>query len=244
MDELKRSKGYVYLQETKLDRDRLRSMERPRIEPAPVYKDYPDSRKVSLPEPELAGKDLKRALQNRRSRRRFSRSGLSLGELSALLWASQGITAVMAGHALRTAPSAGALYPVETYLAVQQVDGLDSGLYHFNPRRFELDLLEEGDFGALVGRACLGQRFMAQAGAVFCWSAVLRRNFCKYGHRGFRYVLMDAGHICQNLLLAAEALELSACPVAAIFDEELNELFQLDGHEESVIYCAAAGQSA
>ncbi|MBW2485293.1 MAG: SagB/ThcOx family dehydrogenase, partial [Deltaproteobacteria bacterium] len=101
--------------------------------------------------------------------------------------------------------------------------------------------LQEGFAGKKVAGAALGQNFMAKAGVVFIWSAILRRNFSKYGHRGLRYIMMDAGHVCQNLLLAAEGLELGACPVAAFYDDELNRLLSLDGHEESVIYLAAVG---
>jgi SagB-type dehydrogenase family enzyme len=237
------SKGFHYLQETKFNRDDLMRMDRPNIQPAPVFKEYPDSPKVELPKPDLSGKDLQAALQNRRSRRRYARQAMSREELSCLLWAAQGLTARMAGHVLRTSPSAGALYPIETYLVIHRVESIQAGLYHFDPLHFQLDALEEGDFGPLLAKACLDQRFMAQAGVSFCWSAVLRRNFSKYGHRGLRYVFMDVGHICQNLLLAAEALGLSACPVAAFFDEEINQIFQLDGREESAVYCTSVGRS-
>ena len=158
-----------------------------------------------------------------------------------LLWACQGITAMAGSFYFRTAPSAGALYPVETYLSVQNVETVDNGLYHFQPAEFCLEKLEMGKCGDKVAEAALGQSFLARAGAVFIWSAVLRRNFSKYGHRGMRYIMMDAGHICQNLLLAAEALGLGACPVAAFYDDEMNGLLELDGEQESVIYLAAVG---
>ena len=124
-----------------------------------------------------------------------------------LLWASQGITGRAGNFFLRAAPSAGALYPVETYLSVQNVETIDAGLFHFQPAEFSLDKLSGDFFGNKIAEAALGQSFLAQAGVVFIWSAILRKNFSKYGHRGMRYILMDAGHISQNLLLAAEALE-------------------------------------
>jgi SagB-type dehydrogenase family enzyme len=104
-----------------------------------------------------------------------------------------------------------------------------------------LETLQTGEFGTHLAKACLDQRFMAQAAFNVCWSAVLRRNMAKYGHRGMRYIFMEAGHVCQNLLLAAEGLELSACPVGAYFDQEVNDLFALDGEEESLIYFASVG---
>ena len=163
---------------------------------------------------------------------------------AALLWASQGISGRAGSFFFRTAPSAGALYPIETYLSIQNVESLTPGLYHFQPAEFALEKLSNEFAGNKVAKAALGQNFIAQAGVVFIWSAILRRNFSKYGHRGLRYVMMDAGHICQNLLLAAEGLDLGACPVAAFYDNELNGLLGLDGEEESVVYLAAVGAKA
>jgi SagB-type dehydrogenase family enzyme len=142
---------------------------------------------------------------------------------------------------LRTAPSAGALYPIETYLAVDAVDGLKPGLYHLNVFGFHLERLNGQTRARDIARAALDQSFIADASVVFIWSAILRRTMSKYGHRGIRYIFMDAGHICQNLLLAAQAMDLSACPVAALYENELNSLLGLDGEEETVIYIAPVG---
>jgi len=241
MDDLKKSLGYQYLQDTKFDRQTLRRKARLDIEPAPPYKQYVDAEKVTLPTDWDMERELHQTLQYRRSCRRFGESAISIKDLSVLLWASQGITGRAGNFFLRAAPSAGALYPVETYLSVQNVETIDGGLYHFQPAEFSLDKLSGEFSGNKVAEAALGQSFLAQAGVVFIWSAILRRNFSKYGHRGMRYILMDAGHISQNLLLAAEALGLGACPVAAFYDDELNALLGIDGTEESVIYMAAVG---
>jgi len=241
MDDLKKSLGYQYLQDTKFDRQTLRRKARLDIEPAPPYKQYVDAEKVTLPTDWDMDRELRQTLQYRRSCRRFGESAISIKDLSVLLWASQGITGRAGNFFLRAAPSAGALYPVETYLSVQNVETIDGGLYHFQPAEFSLDKLSGEFSGNKVAEAALGQSFLAQAGVVFIWSAILRRNFSKYGHRGMRYILMDAGHISQNMLLAAEALGLGACPVAAFYDDELNALLGLDGTEESVIYMAAVG---
>jgi SagB-type dehydrogenase family enzyme len=241
MDDLKKSLGYQYLQDTKFDRQTLRRKARLDIESAPPYKQYVDAEKVTLPTDWDMDRELRQTLQYRRSCRRFGESAISIKDLSVLLWASQGITGRAGNFFLRAAPSAGALYPVETYLSVQNVETIDGGLYHFQPAEFSLDKLSGEFSGNKVAEAALGQSFLAQAGVVFIWSAILRRNFSKYGHRGMRYILMDAGHISQNLLLAAEALGLGACPVAAFYDDELNALLGLDGTEESVIYMAAVG---
>lgn len=172
--------------------------------------------------------------------RQFPNS-LSLEDLAFLLWAMQGVTAQAGPYLLRTAPSAGALSPIETYIAVDCVDGLDAGLFHFDVRNFQLEQLVDQSVSALVARGALDQGFVSKAAVTFIWSAVFRRNMVKYGHRGLRYIFLDCGHICQNLLLAAEGLGLKSCPVAAFYDEELNNLLDLDGVEESVVYLASLG---
>ena len=241
MDELKDALGFRYLQETKFDQQTLRYKVRLDIDPGQPFKQYDDTEKVKLPTDWDLEKGLSETLQHRRSYRRFGEGAISKKDLSMLLWASQGITGRAGNFFFRTAPSAGALYPVETYLSVQNVESIDSGLLHFQPADFSLEKLGTECIGNKVAEAALDQSFLAKAGVVFIWSAILRRNFSKYGHRGLRYILMDAGHICQNLLLAAEALGLGACPVAAFYDDELNALLGLDGMEESVIYLAAVG---
>ena len=241
MDDLKNSLGYRYLQETKFDEHSLWPKARLDIAPAHPFKQYADAEKVKLPTDWNIETSLHETLQYRRSHRRFSDTPLSMENLAMLLWASQGISGKAGNFFFRTAPSAGALYPVETYLSIQNVKSLSSGLYHFQPAEFTLERMSNDFAGKKIAAAALGQNFMAKAGVVFIWSAILRRNFSKYGHRGLRYVMMDAGHICQNLLLASEGLKLGACPVAAFYDDELNRLLGLDGEEESVIYLAAVG---
>jgi len=242
MDDLKNSLGYRYLQETKFTEQTLRRTARLDIAPAHPFKEYADTEKIKLPTDWEMHKTLHDTLQYRRSCRRYGDTPLSLKDLAMLLWASQGISGRAGSFFFRTAPSAGALYPVETYLSIQNVQSLSPGLYHFQPPEFCLELMSDGFAGKSVAEAALGQNFMAKAGVVFIWSAILRRNFSKYGHRGLRYIMMDAGHICQNLLLAAEGLQLGACPVAAFYDDALNSLLALDGEEESVIYLAAVGK--
>ena len=243
MDDLNQSLGYKYCQETKFKRTTLLSRKRPMIAPAETFKEYSEAPKFSLPKINFMEEesDLWQLLQKRRSLRKFSDKKMKSADLSLLLWASQGITA-QAGHfMLRTAPSAGALYPIETYLTVQNVDQMPAGLFHFNIRAFQLEQLSTKPLARQVAESALDQNFIRRAGVTFIWSVVFRRNMSKYGHRGMRYVCLDAGHICQNLLLAAEALGLAACPVAAFYDDELNEILGLDHNEENVLYLAAVG---
>jgi SagB-type dehydrogenase family enzyme len=243
MPQLKESLGYRYLQDTKFDRRSIFRMQGLRISAVPHTKTY-DGALARYPlekAPSPLSEDYLSLLMQRRSRRSFSRRSLSRQELSALLWASQGVTESIQGILLRTAPSAGALHPLETYCVLERVEELPRGVYHLNVRDFTLELLREGSFGSEIGSAALGQTFMGEAAAVVGWSAVLRRNMAKYGHRGLRYIMMDAGHACQNLLLAAEGLGLNGCPVAAFLDDEMNRVFDLDGEQESMIYTVAVG---
>jgi SagB-type dehydrogenase family enzyme len=174
--------------------------------------------------------------------RRFRDAPLAEAEFSQLLWAAQGITRATSDFAFRTAPSAGALYPVETYVVVHFVAGVESGVYHYAVERHELDQLKVGDFRAAVYRAALDQEIAYSANVVFIWTAVFERSKWKYQQRAYRYVYLDAGHIAQNLALGAVALRLDSCQIAAIYDDEANALLGVDGVEESTIYMTAVGR--
>ncbi|MFA7383511.1 MAG: SagB/ThcOx family dehydrogenase [Desulfurivibrionaceae bacterium] len=243
MPELKESLGHRYLQATKCAREESGGQAPPAIQRTERYKTYPEAETVALPRawPEQ-GADLLSILQNRRSLRTFTDATISLEELALLLWASQGITGQAGSYLFRTAPSAGALYPMETYLAIQRVEGLDPGLYHFDVQGFRLERLSALPPGQGLAEACMGQGFMARAPVNFIWTAIFRRTMAKYGDRGLRYILLDGGHICQNLLLAAGFLGLGGCPVAAFFDDEVNTLLGVDGQEETVLYLASLGR--
>ena len=161
-----------------------------------------------------------------------------------MLWAGQGVTSLRQGLALRTAPSAGALYPVETYLVVQLVRDIPPGLYHYGVLGHDLELITPGDLRADTAAAALDQGFIASAGAVFIWTAVFDRSKGKYGERAYRYVYLDAGHIAQNVALAAAALGLGSCPIAALYDDEINALVGVDGRAESAVYMTSVGRIA
>ncbi|HEY3275047.1 MAG TPA: SagB/ThcOx family dehydrogenase [Syntrophorhabdaceae bacterium] len=210
-----------------------------------AFKEYENPlARIALPKPEIGGEtDIWRILAKRRSRRAFDhKKTLTAGTLSALLWATQGITSPYGQGGFRTAPSAGGLYPIETYLHIRAVEGIDAGLYHLRPREFDLEFLRKGDFSITLARAGLDQSVLAEAHTVFIWSAYIERSKWKYRERAYRYIYLDAGHIAQNLYLAAEALHLGTCAVGAFFDGEVNDLIGLDGKEETVIYMAAVGR--
>ena len=139
-------------------------------------------------------------------------------------------------------PSAGALYPIETYIIVNRVEEIPSGLYHYNVKEAQLVLLKEGHFGSDLCHAGLGQEMLEEASCVFIWTAIVERSKWKYRERAYRYIYMDAGHIGQNLYLAATALGLGCCTVGAFFDEEVDRLIGVDGKEEISIYLGAVGR--
>jgi SagB-type dehydrogenase family enzyme len=206
-------------------------------------KRYPHAPQLALPVPNLSGeRSLWQALLLRRSQRHFGGSVVTAAELSNLLWAAQGVTGGSGEQRLRTAPSAGALYPVETYVALHSVADLPCGLYHYAVGDHLLEQLAAGDQRRAVGRAALDQPVARDADLVLLWSAVFERCRWKYGQRAYRYVYLDAGHIAQNVALAATALGLGSCQIAALYDDEANALLHLDSSEESVIYMTAVGR--
>jgi SagB-type dehydrogenase family enzyme len=211
---------------------------------APRYKSYAErgAEMVALVRPKrLPEADLWEVLRSRRSRRRYAAEALDQASLFALLWAAQGITRGDAWP-LRAAPSAGALYPVETYLAAARIEGLAPGLYHWELPDERLALVEaRPDVGQAACRACLDQEMVAQAAATFVWTAVWARSARKYGDRALRYAYLDAGHLAENLHLAAEALGLGTCMIGAFYDDQMNALVGVDGQEESVLYAACVG---
>jgi len=198
---------------------------------------------IPLPSPSLTGGPiLWEALEKRRSIRDYLPEPLSLKELSSLLWATQGITEKAFGPWYRTAPSAGALHPIDTYLVVNRVQGLEPGIYFFDVVEFSLVLKRTGDFSGPIAQAALNQDMARTAAVVFVWVAVIQRSRQKYHQRAYRYIYLDCGHIAQNLYLAATALDLGCCGIAAIFDDEVNELVGVDGQEETAIYLAMVGK--
>jgi len=208
-------------------------------------KSYPDAPRIRLPEPSsLNDKCLDFCLRNRRSVRSYDSTAISQEDLSFLLWAADGISARTRGIEFRTAPSAGALYPIETYLVVNRVENLQPGVYHYATAEHALEQLRTGDFGLTTADAALGQEMCEEAAVVFVWSAVFARSVWKYDQRAYRYIYLDAGHIAQNLALAAVALGLGSCQIAALFDDECNVIVGVDGESESVIYMSTVGRPA
>lgn len=207
-----------------------------------MYKEYPDKPSITLPAPEPAvTSSVDQALRQRRSIRSYSDRPLNKEQLSYLLWASTGIQRRERNFEFRTAPSAGALYPIETYVVVNNVENVLQGLYHYSIKRHTLEELQTGDISQAITTAAMGQRICSQAAVVFIWTAVFQRTKWRYQDRAYRYIYLDAGHIAQNLALSATSLGLGSCQIGALFDEEVNKIVRVDGIEESTIYMTVVG---
>lgn len=195
---------------------------------------------VLLPSPLLDGKiSLENALQNRRSVRTFDDGEtMTLAEVSQLLWAAQGITA---GNRFRTAPSAGAIYPVQMYLIAESVDSLAAGIYRYLPVTESLELVCEGDFLEAIAEASLGQMWMAKAQVLIAISARYGTITSVYGERGVTYTHMEAGHISQNIYLQCVSLGLGTCAVGAFDDLSVASILQLPD-DEVPLYLMPAGR--
>lgn len=217
------------------------------VPPPPVAWTWPaEAARTALPPPTalaLPLLDLRELIGRRASLRQYAPSPLSLAELSFLLWATQGVKEVRLPHTLRTVPSAGARHPFETVLLANRVTDLEPGLYGYEVLAHRLVLLRTGlDLGERLAAACLGQTMVAHSAVTFLWVAVPYRTTWRYADRGYRYIHLDAGHVCQNLYLAAEAIGAGACAVAAFDDDALIEYLELDPQEAFVIYLASVGR--
>jgi SagB-type dehydrogenase family enzyme len=210
----------------------------------PLYKRYRQAAALELEQPlNTGGHRVWDVMHARRSVRHYTNQPLTRAELAQLLWATQGITAGSGRQALRVAPSAGALYPLETYVVVHAVAGVEPGVYHYNVEAHRLERLQLGDFRQPLQRAALDQDVVGRAAVVFAWSAIFDRCKYQYGQRAYRYIYLDAGHVGQNLALAAVGLGLASCPVAAFYDDEVDAIIGVDGVAESGIYMTAVGRT-
>jgi SagB-type dehydrogenase family enzyme len=237
--------GDAFQQETKYHRGHLPGGGLDWATKPEAYKRYPSAPKIPLSPPQTEdGAPIWDVLRQRRSQRRYQSTPLQEAELSQLLWAAQGITQARQSYGFRTTPSAGALYPVETYLVVNAVADIEPGVYHYGIENHELEQLQAGNFGSQIAQAALDQGMADKANVVFVWTGVFGRSKWKYKQRAYRYVYLDAGHIAENLALAAVALGLGSCQIAALYDEEANELLGIDGVEESTIYMTTVGRPA
>jgi SagB-type dehydrogenase family enzyme len=179
--------------------------------------------KINLPAPSGAEMSVHKAIAERRSRRTFTAKEISQTQLSEILWAADGITDP--NGRFRSAPSAGATYPIDTYVLVQRVTGIEPGVYKYIEKDNALELLRKGDFAKQLTDAALGQTMINDASVTIGLFGVYERTTKKYGERGKQYVHFEIGHIGENVYLVAEALGLATCAIGAFYDDKVQDVF-------------------
>jgi SagB-type dehydrogenase family enzyme len=189
-------------------------------------------------------------IEARRSQREFGPDPIAGDELAALLHAGYGVTHLLESPdgsgslSLRAVPSGGALYPLELYVAALRVDGLEAGLYHFDPLLRSLEIVRIGLGADHVAVLSTYPEIVSSCSALLLVAAVFGRTRFKYGQRGYRFALLEAGHVGQNVVLAATALGLAAVPLGGFYDRPTDEFLGLDGVNESTLYTIAVGRAS
>ncbi|MCE7742897.1 MAG: SagB/ThcOx family dehydrogenase [Candidatus Heimdallarchaeota archaeon] len=203
---------------------------------------------IDLPKPEeidVKELSLRKAIEERKSVRKYSDQSLSLIELAWLLWTTQGVKEVMKDNyaTLRTVPSAGARHAFDTFLLTNNIEGLEPGIYRYLALEHKLQeyIIEEGIADKVV-EASYGQKMVKNNAVTFIWVADIYRIFWRYVERAYRYIHIDAGHVCQNLYLAAENIGAGVCAIAAFHDEIFSEVLRIDGENHFVVYLASLGK--
>ena len=206
-----------------------------------------DAQLIQLPEPELLPDqqvNFLELVELRSTIREYSEKAISLQELSYLLWCTQGVNmGLPGGGTMRNVPSAGARHAFETYLYLQRVEGLVPGIYRFLPLEHALVLVyDDAEHIEAVAQGFKMKTMVEHSAVTFIWTAELARMTYMFGNRAYRYLFLDAGHVCQNLYLAAQTLKMGVCAVGAFYDEALNKALALDGENEFTIYAATLGK--
>ena len=237
--EFMRKTSFEYLQPS----DQMRGMPQPPLEAAYAG----DGPVIELGPPEslrVAGIALRDAIERRESLRTFRDTPLALDELSFLLWSTQGVKKAMRDlFTFRTVPSAGARHCLETYILANNVEGVERGLYRYLALTHRLAGVHlDARIADGVVAACVNQRFLKDNAVTFIWTADAYRMTWRYGERGYRYMHIDVGHVCQNLYLAAQEVGCGVCAVGAFHDDELNFLLGIDGEAQFALYLAAVGK--
>jgi SagB-type dehydrogenase family enzyme len=215
----------------------------------PPFKEYGDVPSTTLPPIRTLSLSLGDAIRRRVSCRNFATAALALDELGTVLAAGYGVEGVVhfgaREHLERPVPSGGGLYPLEIYLIVTNVAGLAPGLYHYAPLTHSLDELKRVACSPqFLSQLFMNQPYLSGSGVILLITAVVERSMHKYGDRGYRYMLLEAGHAAQNMCLAVASLELGALPTGGFFDGYLAELLGLDLEDEAILYGLAVGRAA
>ncbi|TFG14167.1 SagB/ThcOx family dehydrogenase [Candidatus Thorarchaeota archaeon] len=246
MDELRK----ILKADKWLEWETLRTHQKQKKDPPPLQKPVEDESKIiSLPDLEkfqIRENNLAAIISARRSHRKFTGGALSLDELGFLLWSTQGIQKVVGnqGANLRTVPSGGGRHPFETYLVVFNVKDLPAGIYRYIPLSHALLPLQQKQNVTTTDmkNVCRNQPYFRDASVVFVWSCIPYRTFWRYSDLATKVIAQDSGHLCQNLYLASTAIGAGTCAIGAYYQEEMDNMLDLDGEEEFVIYLAPVGR--
>jgi SagB-type dehydrogenase family enzyme len=249
MGESMKDTGSRFMRETRSE-NTTESPQKLGMPQPPLEQPYPpEATLIDLPEPEslhVPALDVRAAIEQRVTRRRYAEQPYTLPELAFLLWCTQGVKQMTERPAtLRTVPSAGARHAFETYLLINRVEGVRPGIYRYialEHALLEIDLSEDANRRATD--ACFFQKQVQTSAVTFFWAAALERMAWRYTERGYRYLHLDAGHVCQNLYLAAEVIGAGVCAIAAFDDPLLNQTLKLDGENNFVVYVASTGKRA
>ena len=244
MNDFKNNFGIEFQQKSKYVRNKIPRHALDWSRKPKTFKTYPDAvKKIDLPEPKFDETiQFWSVIKNRHSTRKFTEEALSLMDFSLLLFGMSGLNRIFPQFSFRTVPSAGGLFPIEIYPVVNSVKNIPEGLYHYDIQNHSIELLKEGDFRGKVAEGCLDQKIAYNSSVNFVWTAMIDRSQWKYLQRCYRYIYLDAGHIGQNFYLIAEALNLGACTIGAIYDDELNQFLEIDGKNETTIYVGVVGK--
>lgn len=218
------------------------------IEAPPIEKPWsPESEKIVLPSPNkwknIGEVSIKSAIAKRQSHRKFKNQSLTLEELAYLLWSTQGVREWRHGTALRTVPSAGNRHALETYIVVFNVDGLKPGIYRYLPSIHQLVLESKPDLlKEKMIEAALYQNLAGSGAVTFIWTTIPYRMEWRYAEASYKVIALDAGHVCQNLYLACQSIRAGTCAIAAYNQQLADQLLNVDGDDEFVIYMAPVGK--
>lgn len=247
MDKVKLQRNW--LKSNFSEEDDTKSDQQLNLPQPPLQKPYKgDSLLIDLPEfnEEIIRKtNIIELLRDRKSNRVYTNELVSLKELSFLLWATQGVKEIRGNNyaTIRPVPSAGARHPFETYLAVNRIENLKSGVYRYLPLTHQLVLIrEDDDLEDRLSDLTLGQKFAGKSAVTFIWSVVPYRGEWRYSTEAHKPMLLDAGHVCQNLYIACEAIGCGTCAIAAYHQQKFDEFLDLDCEEEFVTYLAPVGK--
>jgi SagB-type dehydrogenase family enzyme len=214
----------------------------------PLFKEDFDARTIDLEPPELPRASFASALQRRHSCRQFAERAVERGVIGTLLHGAYGVldrVDLWGEFCVRPVPSGGGLYPLELYVIAQRICDLEGGVYHYVPLGHRLEVVRPHPLPShLTSELFLGQPYLVGAAAIVVITAVVERSLWKYEDRGYRYVVLEAGHVAQNINLGAAALGIASLNLGGFFDEDLMSLLKLDQDREIALYGVALGYPA